>query len=110
MAFVLTLPYSAPRLPTLPQLEAVAARLGVSFQGNPTQGCYRGPGMDGAYHFLPECITGTFAGHGVRGDFSWELQHLRITVSEKPFFVPESLVRARVTAGFDALCRELRPQ
>jgi hypothetical protein len=110
MAFVLTLPYTGPHLPTLPQLTPVAARLGVTFQGDPTQGSYRGPGVDGAYHFLPECITGTFAGHGVRGDFSWELQHLRITVSQKPFFVPEALLRERVTAGFAALCRELGPQ
>ena len=108
MSFVLTLPYTEPRLPNLPQLEPVAARLGVTFHGDPMQGTYRGPGVDGDYRFQPERITGTFAGYGVRGDFSWESTHLTITVSEKPFFIPESLIRARVAAGFDELCRELR--
>jgi hypothetical protein len=103
----LTFPYTAARLPTFSQLELIAARQGVTFQGDPAQGRYQGRGVEGRYQFEPERITGTFAGYGVRGEFAWGREQLRFSVSDKPFFVPESFVRAQVAAGFDALCREL---
>jgi hypothetical protein len=49
-------------------------------------------------------IHGKFAGHGASGEFSFEAGKATVTVIEKPFWLPELLLKNRVTEGLDTLC------
>jgi hypothetical protein len=52
-------------------------------------------------------MRGTFAGHGVKGEFSFEIGKATVTINQKPFWLPEMLLKAKITEGLNSLCDEL---
>jgi len=85
----------------------LAAQNHVRVTGNEQAGSFSGHGVEGDYEFGENGIHGTFAGHGVAGEFSFEIGKATVTVIEKPFWLPEMLLRQKITEGLDALCNEL---
>jgi hypothetical protein len=93
--------------PSYPMLCKLAARNQVRITGNELTGSFSGHGVEGDYEFGENGIHGTFAGYGVKGEFSFEIGVATVTVIEKPFWLPEVLLRQKITEGLDALCNEL---
>jgi hypothetical protein len=62
---------------------------------------------EGDYEFAEDGIRGTFAGHGVRGEFSFEIGNAAVTITDKPFWLPEVLLKQKIAEGLDTFCNEL---
>jgi hypothetical protein len=73
MAFTLTFNITADPATTLAKLFAEGKKAGVQFTGDDQQGA--------------------FAGCSAKGTYAVNGRELRVTVTEKPFFITESLVR-----------------
>jgi hypothetical protein len=63
--------------------------------------------VEGNYECGEDGIQGRFAGHGVTGDFSFEPGKVAVTITDKPFWLPEMLLKQKITAGLDTFCTEL---
>ena len=63
--------------------------------------------MDGDYKFVEDGIHGKFAGHGITGEFSFEVGKAAVTITGKPFWMPEMLLKQKIAEGLDALRKEL---
>ncbi len=85
----------------------LAEQNGVCITGNEHIGLFSGRGMEGDYQFGEVGIHGKFAGHGVTGEFSFEIGNASVTVSNKPFWLPETLLKRKITEGLDTLWKEL---
>ena len=48
-----------------------------------------------------------FAAHGVAGEFSFEVGKATVTVIEKPFWLPEMLLRSKIVEGLDLFRNEV---
>ena len=79
----------------------------VRVTGNEHAGSFSCCGVEGDYEFGEDGIRGKFTGHGVTGRFSFEIGKATVTVIEKPFWLPEMLLRQKITEGLDALWKEL---
>lgn len=79
----------------------------VCVTGNEHAGSFSGRGVDGDYEFGEDGIHGKFAAHGVTGEFSFEIGKATVTVIKKPFWLPEMLLKQKITEGLDALSNEL---
>ena len=88
-------------------LSKLAEENHVRIRGNEHTGSFMGRGVEGNYEFGKQSIRGTFAGHGVMGNFSFEVGMAAITVTDKPFWLPEVLLKQKITEGLDSLCDEL---
>lgn len=73
MAFSITFNITAEREPTVAKIMAESRKAGVELNGDDKQG--------------------TFSGFSARGSYSRDGDQIHITVIEKPFFIPESLIR-----------------
>ncbi|MDR0516381.1 MAG: hypothetical protein LBH25_04980 [Fibromonadaceae bacterium] len=47
-----------------------------------------------------DCNAGTFSGSGLEGSYAFESGNLSITINKKPFLVPESLIKSKVSEFF----------
>jgi hypothetical protein len=79
----------------------------VRLTGNERAGSFSWRGVAGDYTFGEDCIHGTFAGHGVTGEFSFELSKAAVTIIDQPFWLPEMLLEHKITEALDTLCTEL---
>jgi hypothetical protein len=79
----------------------------VCLTSNENAGSFSCRGVEGYYEFGEDCIRGTFAGHGVKGEFSFEVGKVAVTIIDKPFWLPEKLLKQKITEGLDSLCSEL---
>jgi len=79
----------------------------VQVIGNEHTGSFSFRGGGGDYAFGEDGIRGTFAGHGVSGVFSFEIGKAAVTISDKPFWLPETLLKQKITEGLNTLCNEL---
>jgi hypothetical protein len=95
------------QLPSYPMLCKLAEQNSVRVTGDERTGLFSGHGMEGDYKFGDDGIHGKFAGHGVTGTFSFEIGKAAVTITDKPFWMPEMLLKQKVTEGLDALCNEL---
>jgi hypothetical protein len=93
--------------PDYAMLRALAERNHVRITGDERSGSFSGRAVEGAYEFGEEGIRGTFASHGVTGAFSFETGKGTVTVTKKPFWLPEMVLRQKITEGLDALRHEL---
>ena len=85
----------------------LAGQNGVQVAGNERAGSLSCRGVEGNYEFGAEGIRGKFAGHGVAGEFSFEIGKAAVTITDKPFWLPEMLLKQKITEGLDRLCEEL---
>jgi hypothetical protein len=79
----------------------------VCITGDEHTGLFSGRGVEGDYQFGEDGIHGKFAGHGANGEFSFEIGNASVTVINKPFWMPEMLLKQKVAEGLDALWKEL---
>ena len=79
----------------------------IHVTGNERTGSFLWRGVAGAYEFSEDRIHGTFAGHGVTGAFSFEIGKAAVTITDKPFWLPEMLLKQKITEGLATLCSEL---
>jgi hypothetical protein len=85
-------------------LSRLAKQNHVHIQGNERSGSFSSSGVHGDYEFGKNCIRGTFAGHGVKGEFSFELGQAAVTINQRPFWLPEILLKQKITKGLNSLC------
>jgi len=78
----------------------------VRIIGDERTGSFSGCGVEGAYESGEQGLRGTFAGHGVTGEFSFEIGKAAITITDKPFWLPEVLLKDKIAAGLEKLCHE----
>jgi hypothetical protein len=79
----------------------------VKVTGNERTGSFACRGVEGVYEFGEKGMHGKFAGHGVTGEFSFETGKAAVTVTDKPFWLPETLLKEKITEGLDTLCTGL---
>jgi hypothetical protein len=95
------------QLPSYPVLCKLAEKHHVRVSGDEHAGSFSCGGLEGNYEIRDDGIRGKFAGHGVTGEFEFEMGKGAVTVTDKPFWLPEALLRRKVTEGLDALWKEL---
>ena len=95
------------QLPSYPMLCKLAEQHHVRVTGNEHTGSFSCRGVEGDYAFGEDGIRGKFVSHGVTGEFSFEIGKATVTVIEKPFWLPEMLVKQKITEGLDTLWKEL---
>jgi hypothetical protein len=95
------------KLPSYPMLCKLAVQNHVQVTGNEHAGSFSSRGVEGKYEFGENGIHGNFAGHGVTGEFSFEVGKAAITITDKPFWLPEMLLKQKLTEGLDTFCNEL---
>ena len=85
----------------------LAEQNNVRVTGNERTGSFSSQGVEGNYEFSDDRIHGTFAGRGVTGEFSFEIGKAAVTITDKPFWLPEMLLKQKITEGLDILCNKL---
>ena len=88
-------------------LRKLAEENHVRVTGNERAGSFSGRGVEGDFEFVENGLHGRFAGHGVTGEFSFELGKAAVTITNKPFWLPEALLKQKITEGLDTFCAEL---
>jgi hypothetical protein len=94
-------------LPGYSLLRKLAEQNQICVTGSEHTGSFSGRNVAGDYEFSEGGIRGKFAAHGVTGEFSFEIGKATITVIEKPFWLPEMLLKQKISEGLDALRNEL---
>ena len=51
-------------------------------------------------HLSGDCNAGSFGGSGLDGSYVFENGQLNITINKKPFIVPESIIKSKVSEFF----------
>ena len=105
MSFTIT--KNLEQLPSYPILCKLAEQNEIHVTGNERTGSFSSSGVEGNYEFGEQRIRGTFAGHGVKGEFSFEIGTADVTITDKPFWLPEVILKRKITEGLDKLCDEL---
>lgn len=88
-------------------LAKLAEKRHVQVSGDERSGAFSGRGVEENYEFDAGGLRGNFAGHGVAGTFSFENYKATVTITEKPFWVPEMLLQQKIGEGLDKLRTEL---
>src|SRR5689334_20436609 len=94
------------QLPSYPMLCKLAQQNNIHVTGNEHTGSFSSNGVEGNYELGENFLRGTFAGHGVKGEFSFEISKASITITDKPFWLPEGILKRKITEGLDKLCNE----
>ena len=105
MSLNITKPLAQP--PSYPTLIKLAEQNQVQITGNERNGSFSVRGVAGDYEFSGAGIHGNFTGHGVVGNFSFVVGQVTVTITDKPFWIPEALLKQKLTEGLDTLCAEL---
>ena len=95
------------QLPSYSMLCKLAEENHVHITGNEHTGSFLSHGVEGDYEIGEDGIRGKFTGHGVTGTFSFEIGKATVTVTDKPFWLPERLLKHKITEGLDTLWNEL---
>src|ERR1700690_264075 len=111
MPFTVTHPLGRP--PTFLELQALAGQHNVQFNGNDRAGdfCHpdpEQPKVKGNYSFEPNGdIHGDFTGHVIgklAGTFVFTAGKAEITVTERPFLLPESVLKSTLSEALKEFC------
>lgn len=105
MSFTIT--RNLERVVSYSMLCKLAEQKHVHITGSESNGLFSCRGVEGDYECEEDGIHGKFAGRGVTGDFSFEPGKAAVTIIEKPFWLPELLLKQKISAGLDAFCAEL---
>lgn len=96
-------------IPSYPVLCKLAEQHQVQLTGDEHAGTFSFRGGEGNYTFREASLRGRFTSHGVTGAFSFEIGKAAVTITEKPFWLPEVLLKQKITEGLDTLWKELAP-
>jgi len=109
----LTITQRLGRAPTFAELQALAGQHDVHIHGNELAGdfCHPNPGqpkVTGHYVFAPNGdIRGDFTGHvmgKLAGSFALTAGKAEVTVTEKPFLLPESVLKSTLAVVLKDFC------
>ena len=95
------------QVPSYPRLQKLAGQNHVLISGNEQKGSFSSGHVAGVYQFRDQGLFGEFAGHGVKGEFCFEQGKATLTIIEKPFWLPESLLKQKITEGLDTIWAKL---
>lgn len=94
--------------PQFPILRKLANKYNVRLDGNKEAGSFASGSVKGNYEYgAEEEMHGAFAGYGVEGDFSIKNDQIVVTITDKPFLLPESILKQKIVEGLEAFCDEL---
>jgi len=105
MSFTIT--RNLEQLPSYPMLRKLAGQNHISVTGDERTGSFAGRGVTGDYEFAEDRIHGKFGGHGITGEFSITSGRAAVTITDKPFWLPETLLKQKITDGLDRFCTDL---
>jgi hypothetical protein len=105
MAFTIT--RNLERLPSYSLLCKLAEQKRVHVTGNELAGSFSCRGVEGDYQYGADGIHGKFAGHGVTGEFTFEIGKVALTITDKPFWLPEMLLKQKLAEGLNTFCADL---
>ena len=105
MAF--TISRDLDRLPSYSLLSKLAEAKHVHVVGNESTGSFFCRGVEGDYQLGEDGLQGKFAGHGVTGAFTFEIGKAAVTIVDKPFWLPERLLKQKIAEGLDTFCTAL---
>ena len=88
-------------------LRKLAAQNQINITGSERAGSFSCRGVTGDYEFGEAGLRGKLSGHGVKGEFSFVGGEVVVTITDKPFWLPEMLLKQKLTAGLDTFCNEL---
>ena len=104
MAFTIRHPIQL--LPTFPLLCRLAEKHNVAVTGGERAGSFSRDGVTGNYEFGEAGMQGNFAAHGVKGNFTLGAGQATINIEDKPFWLPETLLKQKITEGLGSLLQE----
>jgi hypothetical protein len=111
MPFTITQPLG--RLPTFPELQALARQHDVCIIGNEQAGDFCHPDLEqpkvkGNYAFEPDAdICGDFSSHIIgklNGKFVFTAGKAEVTITEKPFLIPEVVLKTKISEALKDFC------
>ena len=85
----------------------LAEQNSVTVVGNEHAGRFQGQGGSGDYEIGADYVRGTFSAYGVGGTFECVPGQATVTVTDKPFWLPEALLKQKLTEGLERFCNEL---
>lgn len=106
------------RVPTFPELQALARQHQVQINGNGQAGEFQHPGSEqptvaGNYVFEPDGnLRGDFTGNilgKLAGTFAFVKGRAEITITAKPLLLPEAFLKARLAAELEKFCAQFPP-
>jgi hypothetical protein len=98
---------SLEQIPSYPMLCKLAEQNDLRVIGNEHTGSFSGHGVEGDYKIGEDGINGNFSGHGIAGAFSFDTGKAAVTIANKPFWLPETVLKQKITEALDALLKEL---
>jgi hypothetical protein len=116
MSFTVTHPLGRP--PTFPELQELARQHDVQINGNELAGdcCHpdpEQPRVKGNYTFEPNGdIHGDFTSHvlgKLAGTFVFMTGKAEVTITEKPFLVPEAVLKSKISEALKGFCANFPP-
>jgi len=102
----LTITQNLEEVPSYAMLCRLAGQNQVQLTGNERTGSFSSRGVEGNYEFAGECLHGEVSGLGVKGRFDFEAGKVTVTITDKPFWLPEALLKQEITDGLAVLCAE----
>lgn len=116
MPFTLTHPLV--RVPTFQELQDLASQHEVQISGTEQIGTFRHPGgeqpnVTGNYQFAPDgSLHGDFTGQvlgKLAGTFTLVNGQAEITITEKPFLLPEAVLKSKLAGELEKFCAKFPP-
>jgi hypothetical protein len=112
MSFTVTHPIG--RVPTYAELQDLAGQFGVEIIDSDLKGEFTHPKATGKYTFEKAGeLHGDFAGHHVLGQitgiFVIMTGNAEITITQKPFLMPEALLRSEILNQSTVFCAKFPP-
>jgi hypothetical protein len=111
MPFTVTHPLG--RVPTFPELQALARQHGVQINGNEQAGEFQHPKVTGNYVFEPNGdLHGDFISQALgklAGTFVFMTGKAGITITEKPFLLPEAVLKSKLSGELERFCAQFPP-
>jgi hypothetical protein len=116
MAFIVTQPLG--RVPTLAELQALAAQNGVQIHGGELAGEFfhpdrEQPKVNGNYRFESDgCLSGKFTGNvlgKLAGTFVFRAGSAEVVITAKPFLLPEAVLKSKLTGTLADFCAQFPP-
>jgi hypothetical protein len=117
MPFTVTQPLGRP--PTFPELQELARQHDVQIHGNELAGGFHHPNQEqpkvtGNYAFeLNGNIRGDFTSHvlgKLTGTFVFTTGKAEITINEKPFLIPEAMLKSKLAEALKEFCARFLPE
>jgi hypothetical protein len=116
MPFTITQPLG--RVPSFAELQALAGQHGVQIHGDVRAGEFFHPGreqpkVNGTYRFEPDDgLRGEFTANvlgKLAGTFIFRTGNAEVTITAKPFLLPEAVLKAKLAGALAEVCAQFSP-